>query len=148
MQHLIIRCIGQFWEIPKKFLGKVMCLFRVKLGIRPQCSAVIIVLSWDASVSSFLRMPMHLMIKLIIGALWVPIDSNRYPISTCNGKIKKFIVLFFCQWFEIVCGPIDFHVQEAETLWSYLCDIYNFLITLRDNKCKRVYHLKKKWYKM
>ena len=37
-------------------------------------------------------------------------------------------------------GLFNFHVQEAETFCSYLCDIKYFLITLRDNKCKRVYH--------
>ena len=37
-------------------------------------------------------------------------------------------------------GHFNFHVQETEMSWSYLRD---FLITLSDNKCKRVYHLTK-----
>ena len=43
-------------------------------------------------------------------------------------------------------GLFNFHVQETEMLWSYLCDIYNFLITLRDKKSKRVYHFKKSYF--
>ena len=40
-------------------------------------------------------------------------------------------------------GLFNFHVQEAETLWSYSCDIYNFSNNLKRQKCKRVIYKKK-----